>query len=420
MVKYVAVLSCLALGASAAAAPLPDIVLYGSARLDGAFVSSGTVEATVNGQTTAGAFTSEAGIAYYSIRIPVDHSIGSLLRPGAVLLDGPEANRTVTIEVGGYAVAETPLLLSEPGIMRLDVSATSAACSSARDDDGTRDSAATIDYSDDYLEKTVLLGAIPPPGSVAQVWVYGQPYNFPGHDFVTQQDYYLRVNGNMDQRVWFDVGAELDNREDIYQWFALDIPTGWLQAGANTLYIREGGGSQHYNYNNLRVGVDTDNDVDRSWWHGNGVTACHNNPSACLGELMIYLEWCGPACGDGNCGLGEDSCSCPGDCPGPCCGDGSCQSGETSCSCPQDCAGSCCGNGSCEPGESTCSCWQDCGSSCGDGCCNGGESVGSCSADCGGGAAIPVGSTWGLLMLCLLLLVVATLVFMGRPARSSS
>ncbi|MCH8148498.1 MAG: hypothetical protein IH987_10975, partial [Planctomycetes bacterium] len=44
--------------------------------------------------------------------------------------------------------------------------------------------------------------------------------------------------------------------------------------------------------NNLRVGVDTENDVDRSWWYGNGVTACNNAPQNCGGELMIFIELC--------------------------------------------------------------------------------------------------------------------------------
>ena len=44
------------------------------------------------------------------------------------------------------------------------------------------------------------------------------------------------------------------------------------------------------------------------------------------------------SCPNGSCDGGEDSCTCPDDCPGTCCGDGECEApGETYLNCPDDC-----------------------------------------------------------------------------------
>lgn len=72
----------------------------------------------------------------------------------------------------------------------------------------------------------------------------------------------------------------------------------------------------------------------------------------------------GPTCGDGICDAGEDSSSCPADCPpsGPTCGDSLCEAGEDSVSCPADCpsGGPTCGDGVCDAGEDSASCSLDC------------------------------------------------------------
>ncbi|MFH1529682.1 MAG: hypothetical protein ABIK09_02985 [Pseudomonadota bacterium] len=168
----------------------------------------------------------------------------------------------------------------------------------------------------------------------------------------------------------------------------------------------------------------------------NACTACGSCPAVCGGGACAATEGCGtcPAdcgscCGNGICqaALGEDSCSCPTDCPddldscsacqcggnggscwcddlchvtnsccadacdtcGACppeCGDGACEEGETCTSCPGDC-GSCCGNGACEAKyqENSCSCPADCPdnpNSCS--ACQCGDTGGSCdcSPDC--------------------------------------
>jgi hypothetical protein len=94
------------------------------------------------------------------------------------------------------------------------------------------------------------------------------------------------------------------------------------------------------------------------------------------------------ACGDGICGYGETTVSCPKDCRGFC-GDALCNQyfGETTATCLVDCPGYC-GDGLCNEhfDESAIRCPMDCPGICGDGYCNRfhGESTVSCPIDCHG------------------------------------
>ena len=140
------------------------------------------------------------------------------------------------------------------------------------------------------------------------------------------------------------------------------------------------------------------------------------------------------SCGDGACGAGETSATCPQDCgTGGACGgiayEGCCDgevltwceeeqlqtmdcagnpscgwqadagfyncatngAGDPSGAFPKACGGSTgpvCGDGTCDGGETATSCPADCattGPVCGDGTCAAGETAASCPADCGGG-----------------------------------
>jgi len=95
-----------------------------------------------------------------------------------------------------------------------------------------------------------------------------------------------------------------------------------------------------------------------------------------------------PCCGDGGCGSGENSCTCPTDCSGACCGNAVCEAGETRCTCPADCGASFfCGDAVCcaSAGETLCNCPADCpGGFCEDGQCCVGENSANCPQDCGG------------------------------------
>ena len=170
-----------------------------------------------------------------------------------------------------------------------------ALCSQYRDDDDGIESNASIDFGDNWMEKTISLPTGPGDADYALVWIYGRPYNYKGFTFQEREDYYILVNGNDQQKLWFDVGSAFDERDDIYQWKSFRIPPSWLVTGDNTLFVHENPSDnalEHWNTNNLRVGVDETTDLDRSWWYGNGVFTCDNNPANCTGELMIYIELC--------------------------------------------------------------------------------------------------------------------------------
>jgi len=189
-------------------------------------------------------------------------------------------------------------------------------CEVARDDDGTRESEATIDFDDDFMEKTLFVANDPLAATSATLRVYGQPYNLPGFNFIAREDHYIEVNGNPSQRITFDPGLTFTYDTQNYGWVEFDVPLGWLSLGANSFYFAEDRYPNGWETNNLRIGVDTDNDLDRSWWHGNGVFTCFNNPTGCAGELMVYLEVCNEqGCvtdADGD-GVADGADNCPND-----------------------------------------------------------------------------------------------------------
>ena len=90
-------------------------------------------------------------------------------------------------------------------------------------------------------------------------------------------------------------------------------------------------------------------------------------------------------CGNGTCESGEDSTTCPADCPAAVCGNGVCEAGETAESCAADCTGEwVCGDGVCEGPETETTCPADCSSGpvCGNGICETGETMDTCIQDC--------------------------------------
>ena len=116
------------IAASAAAVPLPDVVVYGTAKNQGVPVTSGVtgqVGATVYNAT----FNTENSITYYVLRIAAGISYGTL-PAGAVDLEAADpATRTLTIKINGTPVEQPPLVLSQPGTARLDITITvSAVC----------------------------------------------------------------------------------------------------------------------------------------------------------------------------------------------------------------------------------------------------------------------------------------------------
>ncbi len=117
------VMVCVCAG-GVSAVPVPDIVFYGTAWLNGNPMSSGIITATVGGQTYYASFINDGGIDYYYLRIRGDNSIGGELpRPGVILIDDPNSlNRTLVLKIEGNPVNCCPIVLTEGGVRRLDIS----------------------------------------------------------------------------------------------------------------------------------------------------------------------------------------------------------------------------------------------------------------------------------------------------------
>jgi len=107
------------------AVPVPDVVVYGVATVDGQPISSGNIIGTVAGNPVPASFEFSGGTDYYVLRIPADSIVGGLPRPGVFLfIDDPDpANRTLIIEIEGLPIQEGPTIISEGGAVRLDISA---------------------------------------------------------------------------------------------------------------------------------------------------------------------------------------------------------------------------------------------------------------------------------------------------------
>ncbi len=160
---------------------------------------------------------------------------------------------------------------------------------------------------------------------------------------------------------------------------------------------------------------------------GGGYAACNNDLSDWYGRFAVswygggsssrrLLDWLDPGgtgalsvdtlvpgaefCGNGNCGAGEDPCTCPDDCGAPPATEGTCDDGVdddcdglTDCD-DGDCGGHpaciCDGDGTCDVREDCDNCPADCiggaGAVCGNGVCEAGdgEDCLSCPADCNG------------------------------------
>ncbi len=193
-----------------------------------------------------------------------------------------------------------------------------------RDDDGFMEVSATIDFEDDHVEKRIEI-ARPPRTSRARLWVFGRAENYPWEHFRERQtDHFrIRVNGDPEQEVAFNAGISFLFTVG-FQWVPFEIPEEWIVEGSNTFAFYKAHdpdweSKRSWLFNNLRIGVDTDTNHDRSWWFGSLYTCCREivdiaeDPATekplsrsapfieehrekgyreCQGELMVYLELC--------------------------------------------------------------------------------------------------------------------------------
>lgn len=190
-----------------------------------------------------------------------------------------------------------------------------------RDSDFSREQWARVDFEDDQLEKVLIIDRPLEKDTKTILWIYGQPGNWVWRDFQDVENMRLRVNHDPSREISFSVIRKFCFMTDIYQWVPFVIPADWLRIGPNVFTFFEEHDERYvenrsWEFNNLRVGVDLDNDHDRSWWFGSSEKPCceamgraamkaekpisRDAPfiqehreigyKECEGELMIFLE----------------------------------------------------------------------------------------------------------------------------------
>ena len=157
-----------------------------------------------------------------------------------------------------------------------------------RDDDGTQEAYANIDFEDDQITKWLDLTGDPALSRAARLWVLGRNYDAAWLEGPELEDYRLRVNGDPGQELSFSVRYAFNDLRTAFQWVPFEIPPSWLREGRNSFIIFETHDPDYvvnrpWEYNNLNVGVDVDGtDHDRSWWFGS-----HYKNESCCDEMCL-------------------------------------------------------------------------------------------------------------------------------------
>ena len=188
-----------------------------------------------------------------------------------------------------------------------------------RDDDGSMEKRTFIDYDDDFAEKTIEIPVDPKRASYGRLWIFGKVYHWVGQKARYERCYHVMVNGDLSREVSFDPNVTFDYLSFFsyghspegdfgFAWIPVEIPLRWLKKGSNTFllykdldYIASPSLPREWEYNNLFVGIDTDHDYDRSWWHrnwdkegGRAMARCFNDmllgPGMRLGENRIPVR----------------------------------------------------------------------------------------------------------------------------------
>lgn len=131
MRRIPAIIATAASATMALAVPVPDVVVYGVACLNGQYVTStsGSIQGIVGGQVFVATFRTEGGSDYYVLRIPAYNSMGANPPGGAIRIDDPsEANRTLIITINDIFVDQDPVVLDRGGMLRLDLCAGDTLC----------------------------------------------------------------------------------------------------------------------------------------------------------------------------------------------------------------------------------------------------------------------------------------------------
>lgn len=149
------------------------------------------------------------------------------------------------------------------------------------DDDNQRDENLNINYYDDYAYKYFYINCNLSKLKSAKLMIYGEFYG----EYIPENS--IKIDINNDLSITFDPHNSFS--ENTFSWTTFDIPVQFLKNGKNTFDIKYNKASYSSNYNpwkinNIKIGIDTDNNNYNSSWHSDG----GKNPNV-NGELMIRL-----------------------------------------------------------------------------------------------------------------------------------
>ncbi|MHC4943820.1 MAG: protein kinase domain-containing protein [Planctomycetota bacterium] len=141
------------------------------------------------------------------------------------------------------------------------------------DCDFTREHMARIDFEDDQMEKILKIDDRVDEFTGAILWIFGQPQNYAWQNFRDVEDLCIRVNLDPRQEISFNLELKFSGITNYFQWIPFEIPVDWLVQGANyfTFYVahdQKYESNRSWEYNNLYIGVDMDNNFSRSWCFG--------------------------------------------------------------------------------------------------------------------------------------------------------
>jgi hypothetical protein len=176
-----------------------------------------------------------------------------------------------------------------------------------RDDDGTRESSVDLAEAGDIAAKVIELLGDPEHLVEARLWLHANAAAPVAK--ARTPDYRVQINGDPARELIFDPVVLFDGDPLTFEWVSLDVPPSWLHSGLNELLVEPTGPAPTLG---ISVGVDLDDDVERSWW-STAAGGCPGDPVGCAGELMILLELVFDCDGDGfldhaelRSGLSED------------------------------------------------------------------------------------------------------------------
>jgi len=151
-----------------------------------------------------------------------------------------------------------------------------------RDDNGTMENEVFLDDKLDEVKKYLTLCDYHLEGaSNAKLWIYGKESG----NFKAGSSHRITVNDNKSCTINFN---SIDKFDSEFGWQSFNISLNWLTAGSNNFSVIDAYSKS--NDNNLLIGIDTENDYNRSQWKENSKDPMPPTGN-CTGELMMVLEF---------------------------------------------------------------------------------------------------------------------------------